>query len=245
MGGNALSVTTCQLNDRNYHRLSNQIIEQIKEVYNKRIGLIPSYLNKADFGDMDILIESSPEYNPYHISKFLNATEVVTNGSCTSIGIKLDHGIFQVDLIKVKPEDFSFALGYFSYNDLGNLIGRISHKFGFKFGHQGLLYILRDKENKTNVIKEIVVTKNFSEALRFLGFNPNAYYSGTFLEIKDVFEYVINSPYFSPSIYLWDNLNHTQRVRDKKRKTYNQFVRYIQQFDPKNYFDYTNIDQSN
>lgn len=42
-----------------------------------------------------------------------------------------------------------------------------------------------------------------------------------------MFKYVLSSPYFDPSIYLYENLNHINRTRDRKRKTYNMFLEYI------------------
>lgn len=41
-------------------------------------------------------------------------------------------------------EHFNTSLEYLNWNDLGNLIGRIAHKFGLKYGHKGLLYIIKN-----------------------------------------------------------------------------------------------------
>lgn len=110
---------------------------------------VMSYATKVDFGDLDVLIEGGAGYDPTTIAKMLQATEVVRNGDVTSIGVKVDEGIFQVDLIKTPKESFDFTARYFGFNDFGNLVGRIAHKFGAKFGHLGLLYPIRDLDNSS------------------------------------------------------------------------------------------------
>ncbi|MFX7063789.1 hypothetical protein ABTH87_19220, partial [Acinetobacter baumannii] len=82
---------------------------------------------------------------------------------------------FQVDLIKTANTSFDFAARYFGLNDFGNLIGRIAHQFGAKFGHLGLLYPIRDVRNNSHLIAEICITSDFSEALDLLGYDAARY----------------------------------------------------------------------
>lgn len=224
MGGNALSVTTTRLPAKLYGMTADYVMAKLDAAFvGRRKAVIPSYAGKPDFGDMDILVAGGDGYDPHHAAAFLNATEVVRNGDVTSLGLPLKEGVFQVDLIKVPVESFDFALRYFAMNDLGNLLGRIAHKAGFKLGHLGLLYPLRDKDRTDHVITELVVTQNWDEALSLLGYEPAAYkkgFEGGFQQLADIFNFAVSSPYCNKSIYLLENRNAKARERDRKRKTY-------------------------
>ena len=41
---------------------------------------------------------------------------------------------FQIDFIKVGEENWETSKNYFSYNDLGNLMGRLAQRLGVKYG---------------------------------------------------------------------------------------------------------------
>lgn len=235
MGGNALSKKSDRIATKEFHLLADTLIPQIQKMYpGKRIALIPSYFNKPDHGDMDILIESGDQYHPEKLAAALGATEHIVNGDCTSIGIHSNEAFFQVDLIKSPPAEFEFSLKYYSMNDLGNLLGRVAYKAGFRLGHKGLYYSLYEQlengERSTEVIDKILVTQDWNSALDFLGFNSHQYdagINGAFQELHDVFKYVASGRYFNPEIFLLENRNAAARVRDMKRKTYMEFLEWI------------------
>ena len=132
MGGKALSANVAiRLTKANYERLASECVAKLRAAYpGMRIEVLGNYLDKADFGDCDILIESSDAYDPHQAAGVL---EVVRNGPVTSIGVIVrpeapfrDGNVFQVDLIRMPPEAFDFALAYFGRGDAGNLLGRIA-----------------------------------------------------------------------------------------------------------------------
>lgn len=238
MGGNALKSESVRLSDDRFHRVSLTVMSKIYSAFPKlRCQRVEAYFNKPSFGDMDILFQACDEYDPFKIASLLNAVEVVRNGDVTSIGYEVPEGIFQIDLIKCKY--IECAAEYFAYNDLGNLMGKVAHKMGFKYGHEGLNYVVRDSENSNHVLDEIPVSKDPDEIFNFLGFDREGYEEG-FSEIEDVFIYVTEGEYFNPEIYLLDNINHHSRVRDRKRKTYMGFLQYCRdnKFDRK-FFDWS------
>ena len=59
----------------------------------------------------------------------------------------------QVDLIFTEKKFYESALVYFANNDFSNLIGRIAHKHGFKYGHCGLVYVMRDGDCILSIIE--------------------------------------------------------------------------------------------
>lgn len=232
MGGNALSIPSIRLPAARYFQVAQQVIATLRQAFPaRRIESIVAYGSKADFGDLDILVEATADYAPQAMASALQASEIVYNGDVTSIGLPLAEGLFQVDLIRTPGASFDFCVRYFGFNDMGNLLGRIAHKFGAKFGHQSLLYPLRDPDNGSQMIAEIPVTTDFSLALQLLGFDAARYeelrQNGGFHTLEDIFRYVVSSPYANRDIYLLENRNHASRIRDAKRPTYNAFLRWL------------------
>ncbi len=234
MGGNIFKhLPTTRLDKKQYWKLAFHI-GRIIQAEKERLGLdtrydvIASYSNKPDFGDLDIII--TPNFRRHvgdkKLQQLLNSPEYSSNGNVISYAVPVDDNpltYFQVDLIYTKFEIYDFALNYYAFNDLGNLIGRIAHKMGLKFGHNGLWLSLRDG---THLFKTILVTDDFFEALKFLGFDVNKYKSG-FDELEDIFMYVVRSRYFDVGAYLMENRNHTDRTRDAKRPTYTKFLKWL------------------
>lgn len=218
MGGNLFKDQSRRISSEEFKSLSLEIINSVPDVTRSKI--IKSYRNKESFGDIDIIYDNTYSQE---LLDYLNQHDylLIINGPVKSILFK---GV-QVDFIGVKPDEYDFAFNYFSYNDLGNLIGRIAHSFGFKFGHNGLLYVIRDKDNPTRVIKEIIVTQDYTKALNFIGY-PSID-DVEFNDLEDVFDFVMDNQYARPEIFLLENRNHISRVRDRKRKTYMMFLEYI------------------
>lgn len=95
---------------------------------------IPSYRSKESFGDCDLLTTATDEAFEESLSKDFILLGKKRNGGVTSYALKYGNfPPFQFDLIKAKEDSFKFHYNYLSYNDLGNLIGRIAAAFGFKF----------------------------------------------------------------------------------------------------------------
>lgn len=227
MGGNALSQPGIRLDAEEYYILADTVMTTLEnEGYKPYI--IRAYVGKDTFGDMDIIFDSNG-FDPFAVAEVLGATEIVRNGDVTSIGYPMKNKesdlLFQIDLIK--SDDVNSAAIYFDYNDLGNLMGKIAHKMGFKYGHGGLKYVIRDNENSNHVIDEIIVSKEHEVIFSFLGFSFDEYSHG-FDSLEDIFKFISNSMMFNPDIYLLANLNNTSRVHDRKRKTYNSFLKWCE-----------------
>ena len=169
---------------------------------------------------MDIIVPSSPKNES--VFHFLSTQYPSSkNGDVFSFLYKS----FQIDLIQVKPESYSYACHYFSWNDLGNLIGRMAKQLGFKHGHDGLFYIQRVGDL---VLKNHLLTTNYLDILYILKLDKYKFKQG-FNTYEDLFEFVMASPYYNPEIFKLENLNHINKVRDRKRKTYNMFLQYAQE----------------
>ncbi len=219
MGGNALTqIKTVRKNVAEYKKLTQEVLTKLRE-YCVCIDLIPSYNNKDDFGDADILVvlkDSVKDLRQLLLDLFA-PTQIVKNDKCYSF----DFHQFQIDIICSTEELYKASYAYYSYNDLGNLIGRIAYNHNLKYGHKGLYLRLKGEEKS-----EILVSRDTSKILEFLGFDPLIFFKG-FETKEDIFNYVINSYYFNKEYFSLENLNHINRTRNRKRKTYMDFLKYI------------------
>lgn len=237
MGGNALKeVRTQRLNKEDFEKCEREVILFLKEFFpDALVDSIPSYAEKKDFGDLDVMISEEgleagggiPRLIEGAKERFFSRQEK-SNGHVLSFEYRSsekDERGFQVDIIQMPEVTFDFAKNYFSFNDLGNLIGRTAHKMGLKFGHNGLWYVMKDGDHK---IADVLLSRDFDKSLVFLGFKPEIFRKG-FNNLKEVYEYVGGSKYFNGDIYLLENQSYKSRVRDKKRPTYQMFLTWIRE----------------
>lgn len=232
MGGNALKhYETKRLDSAEYFFFTGNFRAKFYDIFGFYPVLITAYKNKKSFGDADFLVQSDllpPDWTDKLKTAFdLQDTQYIKNGNVVSIGV--DN--FQVDLIVTANQDMNSSEFYFSYNDFGNLIGRIGHKLGIKIGHKGASIVVRHRARSDHILKEIFLTKNITITLDILGLNVMRYYEG-FDKLEDIFEYVASSKYFDPEIYSLEHRSNTSRVRDKKRETYNKFLRWVAETKP-------------
>lgn len=239
MGGNALKHLGAErLPAAEALRIGALIVERLRERlpegHAHRAALIPAYRSKPDYGDIDLLVSSA--LFQYHrveeiaadlgrLSPPHDPLPFVRNGPVLSLGVPLPAGsVFQVDLIAVAEESFEFALGYFAYNDLGNLIGRVAHRMGLKFGHDGLWLPIREGDR---LYRTLLVTQHFPSALAVLGFGHQRWLAG-FETLEDIYRYVGESERFARHLYPLEHRSHRARVRDAKRSTYSGFLHWLE-----------------
>lgn len=222
MGGSALKVFTRRYDRVEYNRLAKKISKRLS-LLGVTHHITTSYKNKKDFGDMDVLINKNDVdcSKKDFILRHFSPKEIFSNGDVCSF----DHNDFQIDFIFVEPQYWESSKNYFSYNDLGNFIGRISYKMGFRFGDYGLKLVYLHEDGGKKFQKNI--STDPEKIYEFLGFDYNRYLDG-FDELDDIFEYITNSKYFNKTIFAYENLNHTNRTRNKKRKNYELFLKYVE-----------------
>lgn len=183
---------------------------------------IPRYYgDKPDFGDMDVLVASRPEWDTLRatFARDLGITETKAVGNVFSTVYR---GL-QTDFFTVPERYLDTAYTFMSFNDLGNFIGRICRRFDLKYGERGLGYVYRREGGNYNV--ELEVTRDFARICGFLGLDHEAHVRG-FHSLADVFDWVIASPYFSVAPYL-DEVDSHLRRRAKERTTVARFIAYL------------------
>lgn len=222
MGGNALAPFGARRYERDeYLVLRDKIMVQlglhVSGVRNFRE--IPSMTEKESYGDLDILCTELTPENYEEIKRLAGNTPFVRNSEVLSVLWEE----LQVDIIPMPHDDFETALVYYSYNDLGNLMSKIYHKFGLKYGHRGLTMPMRDGNNQYD---ELIVSKRPIDIFSFIGLDWRKFQAG-FKNRDEIFRYVISSRFFNPEIYSYENLNAHNRIRDRKRETYREFLKYV------------------
>lgn len=219
MGGNIWQQSV-RLDKECYEATVENIISLVKLIdSNALIETIEYVREKDNFGDLDILVLSDVVKFKNYFTE--NNIPFKKNGDVLSALINT----FQIDFIFASDTDqMIYSKNYFSWNDAGNLVGRLSKSLGFKHGHAGLFYVHRT-EQKDRVISTTLLTMDYFKILEILKLDINKFKIGfnTYLEL---FEWVSNSPYFDKNKYLYENLNNANKTRDRKRKTYNMFLNY-------------------
>ena len=233
MGGKAFPEFKCvRLNKNGFMVVATACLDRLQEKFPRhQFKVVESFRNKDSFGDLDILW-CGETIQLEEMTKTLKAAAYKPNGPVTSFALHLGEGmLFQVDMIYTGCEHMESAASYFAFNDLGNLLGRIFHRAGFKLGHKGLLYVVREEGNQSHALEEIEVTRSWQEALEFAGYDFERWTQG-FDELEDVFRFAVSIPLANRTIFRLDETNHQARVRDRKRLTYQTFLRWVN--DPAN-----------
>lgn len=228
MGGNVFKEVgvTRRYDADEYYSLVTEVLD-IVSTFSSRYDVIPAYKTKSSFGDMDVLFTQNIPIDATLLDTLFNSNgNVVHNGGVWS----LVHKQFQIDLISTPAVEYDAAMNYFSFNDFSNLKGRVYHKMGLKFGHDGLVFPVRSNDH---VLGEVLLSRDPVVINRF----------GDFLDIvpdtlEDIFKAVAASKYFNPDIFLLENRNHTSRVRDRKRPTYTAFLEWCKHLPPRDYYLY-------
>lgn len=226
MGGNALkNIQVDRILTENLSELRKEVYLKLKENLglNILVGFPDFYASKESHGDLDVVIGSNLNWKPQSfkntILEIFNSKDYYFNSNVFSIEYK-NH---QIDLIFTEPKYFQSYINYFSFNDLGNFIGRTAHKMGFKYGERGLLLnVVIEGSN----LGEIELSQDTQLIFEFLGYNYKKWYEG-FYDLKEVFEFVISSKYFSGTAFSNEEQNNTNRTRNEKRPNWNLFKDFL------------------
>ena len=140
MGGNVfttLDFKSKRVDLKDFLRIKNEIITLFK---NNNLNLyFGEYTrDKTSFGDLDIIVDTN-------LDKFIKVLEDHSfKYSKNSNVLSFLYEDFQVDLIKVDSHTLDYAVLYYSWNDIHNLLGKLCKKLGFSHGQNGLIYVIRD-----------------------------------------------------------------------------------------------------
>lgn len=230
MGGKALQrfgIFTERKNTEEFERIGKEIQRQIRDDYKGilKTKIVTCYHNKADHGDLDLLLKIDKNFSALNedIKKYIEERfkpkAIHTNGGVYSF----DYDNFQIDFIPIRESIWETALVYYSYDPLGNAMGKTFHKMNLSYGWDGLKYKYRNFNGRNS--HNITISKDPREIFEFGGFDYDRYLKG-FENIEEIFEFIIKSEKFNIETFKMENLRHIDKKRNKKRKSYHAFLEY-------------------
>ncbi len=225
MGGQALKNCVTRRYEADEYDVLTHEVASILIAKGVTCTRIPSYFSKESHGDLDMLVKSEtlPANWDKKIVEWFEPKELVKNGNV----ISFEYQEFQIDLISVPEEDWLSSFLYYSFNDASNLIGRVAHSLGLKLGYDGLSYNFTED---TWHFRNVILLKDYKDILPVLGYSYERYQQG-FDTLEDIFKFVVSSPFFRKSIYALENRNNAARTRDKKRRTYMEFLKWLENYE--------------
>lgn len=185
------------------------------------------YASKADFGDLDVVlsraaIEALGGFDAFRtaITRSLDVRQSKSVGHVFSTVVRE----LQVDYFLREPELLEPTYHYLSYNDLGNLIGKIYRRLGLKYGEDGLSYVFR-RARQESYKHEIPISRDWPKILAFIGLDVPAWEAG-FDTLEQMFAWVVASPYFSVAPY--QQQSRTTERRAAARPTMARFLAWLE-----------------
>lgn len=187
---------------------------------------IPRYFrDKPDFGDVDIIVSDAAIQTTWQdlraeLIKDLGIQQHKSLGSVFSTVYQN----FQVDFFYREHRNFDSTYNYLSFNDVGNILGKIFKRFNLKYGEQGLQYVFRRADGHYQ--KDLEVSQNFERIFAFLQLD-HAHWACGFDTLDELFRWATASPYFSIHPYQEQDSTTSQRV--KERTTMRRFVEWLEE----------------
>lgn len=223
LGGHALKkAITERKTTKEFLEIADSIIPKLNEIFSTDFHILKYYSKKPDHGDMDILMMVRENFN-INVREALNALypiEIASNDSTYSF----DFSEFQIDLTLVPEKHWESTKFWMDYDPSSNLLGKLFHKFALKYRPEGLYFPYRSEGGRA--MKDILITTDFRKMMTFMGLDPEQKYNG-FDTLEQIFDWIISSKYFNPELFQFENLNQTDRKRNRKRPTFNKFLEYI------------------
>jgi len=242
MGGKALNrfgIQTERKNTEEFLRIGNEIQERIHNdfslIHNDiefdiETEVVTCYHTKPDHGDLDLLIKINSAFHKSGIDFREYITDAFAPRAINHNGgvYSFDYQNFQIDFIPIDESKWETAKTYYSYDPLGNIMGKTFHKFGLSYGWDGLFYKFRNFNGRNS--QNILITNDARKIFEFGGYDYDRYLQG-FETLEDILKFTINTEYFDTEIFQMDNLKSIDKKRNRKRGSYHIFLKYLKDND--------------
>lgn len=220
MGGNLFKMG--RISSLEYFNILSQLIPILDNHFGDRYRIPIAYRSKKDYGDVDIIVDAAVVMNqPDWFDNLCSDLGVEETQRVRNVSSML-YNNFQTDIFLVGTNKLDTCYHFMSYNILGNLIGRLYHKFNLRYGEDGLHYVLRGYNN--HISKEIIVSRDMEKMLSFVDLSYERWKQG-FNHLEEIFEYVIASKYFCSDSYDLKYFNVQKRATE--RPDFNKFLDYL------------------
>ena len=172
------------------------------------------YRTKQDHGDLDVLIKVDQTFidNNVNLREYIkehfNPQAIHSNGGV----ISFDFENFQIDFIPISESNWEIAQVYFSYDPLGNAMGKTFHKMNLSYGWDGLKFKYRNFNGRNS--NNIIISKDPRKIFEFGGYDYDRYLKG-FQTIEEIFEFIINGSNFNNAGLTVYKITYDPRAKNK------------------------------
>ena len=223
MGGNLFKLG--RLPQAQYAVIETELREYLDRKMGDQYRIPRYYRSKADFGDVDIIVSDAAIQSTWQdlrmqIVQDLGIEQYKSAGAVFSTVYQ--H--FQVDYFCKEQAFFESTYHYLSFNDIGNILGKIFKRFNLKYGEQGLQYVFRRTDGHFQ--KDLPVSLDFARIFAFLDLDY-AHWERGFDTLDEMFRWATASPYFSIKPYEEQDATTAKRV--KERHTMQRFIQWLQE----------------
>ena len=224
MGGRALaSYGSKRFSLEIYNETVNELNQKFED-FNKTIETPVSYEfpkiipGKKDFGDIDVIVNTSLDYTSFIHSIFGDDVLFTKNANVYSV---LYNSSIQIDLIFAPDNKYNNYILYYNWGGLSMILGVIARHLGFKFGINGL------ELRQHDLFRDVQVTNDASIIFKLLKLDISKYEKG-FESVEDVYNFIWKCPYVSHEMFKIPNGKAKHRKRERDSKFYGDFLKYIQ-----------------
>jgi hypothetical protein len=221
-----------------YRRLSAEFQTKLETVFH-HVTVPRDAPAKADFGDIDFLVEGikfplSPEVDIWiEVKELLDADLCHRNGGSHSFAVphpEVAEAFVQVDVELCPGSDTPDGDELFSWtsfmkgdSDLVQILG-ISHRcLGVLCNDRGLHIRVEEIEPYNKKKAHLFLTRSPNKAIEFLGLETAKYWEG-FRDETDLFDWATSGRFFSPTMFEKRVETSNDRSRKSKRPMYARFV---------------------
>lgn len=221
MGGNVFPDNR-RIETEEFNRISSDIMGRVR-FRGHKVAVVPFYRKKETHGDIDFVVSESLTHE--ELEKCFPGAPIVTNNYLTSV----QYNKVQLDFSRIPEDQAEWAWSYFAWNDLGNMMGRISRHYGFKFGFRGFHYVLRREGEET---RDLRVDCSFAKALGLIGFSYKEWCKG-FDTPEDMFKFLAQGMFTDYSMFALEEMDSENRRRNKKRGMYTACLEWMKENQPR------------
>ncbi|MDR6218828.1 hypothetical protein [Deinococcus soli (ex Cha et al. 2016)] len=214
MGGNHFKFG--RLPRESYLRLETQVRSVLDTLIPGRWRIPRYHHDKADFGDLDVLVDSAVFADPAFLPAFhaaLNVQHYTRLGNAHAHGVPFKGGHFQVDLFGTPAGELDVREAFMAWGDLGNILGRLLRPRGLVWGENGLSYIYR-RRGDPHYKAEHRFSTDPHDAFRAAGLDYARVQRG-FASQAEMFLWVTTSSRFNTGPFLAPQGDFARRVKER------------------------------
>ena len=232
MGGNAFAnedpaLPTPRMPEPIYSDAQQKYISILLKYYS-HVGSPIEAPQKADYGDIDVLVtgsHSNVDMTDEMLCQILGARKFKRNSATICFAVPwpdCKERYIQIDVhFCPSVENFQWMLFHHSHGDLWNIVGTMIRPFGLTVNETGLYLRIWEIEGKVpKDMAKVKLTSDSGAVLRFLGLEEDAFKT-KFASLDDMFDYITTCRFYSPRRWQHEGtLNANDRQRMGKRPQY-------------------------